>query len=191
MLSMSVFIIAANAQIKRSQTSKKTVAAKSIKVERMKFDMKMQPDGTYLTDNKQSFYVVNFPGKTAAQLFSDVAVNISKVYSSPEKVTEKIEGRSIIINGYQGEISRLDRHIGYVDLKYRIEIQFKEGRIRMNVPRILLFHVVDESLNEVDNYGPESLMIVCRNAASTFIDANKFFNTLYEAIAYGIPEEDW
>ena len=90
----------------------------------------------------QQFFVVNFPGKTASQLYSDVLAHIAQVYVYPVRVTDKAEKRSIIINGSEPEFMELTGRLGCLYLRYRIEIQFKDGRLRINMPEITVSHVL-------------------------------------------------
>ena len=104
------------------------------------FEFKMQWDASFKKEGENNFYVVNFGRKSAHQLYMDVLSHIASIYKNPDYVTSKVEDRSIVINGYAGEIAYIKDHWGdyySAGFKYRLEFQFKEGKIRVNAPTTL------------------------------------------------------
>lgn len=163
------------------------------KKEPINFEMELDLDGIFKKQGEQQFYIVNVAGKTASQLYSDIMTHISQLYTHPDKVTDKVPNRSIIINGYANKITQLSISSGYVDIKYRIEINFKEGRFRLNMPEIIEIIKVWPSSNKRTAYDRTDLYQVLAGYAPNFIaDFTNYFKTLYSGIAYGLPEnDDW
>ena len=94
----------------------------------------LQADGTMVANDK-SYIVVEFPGKTKSELYSDILVSSSAMYVSPKDVLSVVENESITINGYAKECLHYGMNI--VSVNYSITILFKDGKIRINSPQVV------------------------------------------------------
>lgn len=108
--------------------------------------------------NGSEYYVIPFPGKTAKELYSMVYSNVAYVYAHPDKVISGLPGEYMIINGYADKVysATVPRGLQYLNFMYRIDIRFKNGRIRVNIPHIedFFFGVEDdEQFHKNDRYG--------------------------------------
>ena len=177
-----------------AQTRRGTTKSRTTQVTKKEtFDMDLETDGRFKRAGEQQFFVVNFPGKTASQLYSDVLAHIAQVYVYPDRVTDKAENRSIIINGSEPEFMELTGRLGCLDLRYRIEIQFKDGRLRINMPEItkVIIRYEDTGNNiYLDREDCVPRAISC-GATGMFTKPKQYFKTLYGALAYGLQDEDW
>lgn len=86
------------------------------------------------------YYVIPFPKKTAHELYSMVYQNAASLFMHPEKVISGTPGEFLLINGSASKIDKTlvyKDYYQYLNLTFRIEILFKDGRIRVNIPQIL------------------------------------------------------
>ena len=168
-------------------TAQKTVAAK-----KLTFDMTLEPDGTLKGKQGEEYFVVQMPGKKAGKIYEDVLFNVSRIYNHPEKVAEKVEGRSIVINGYAGELGELERNQGTYDVKYRIEMQFKDGRMRVNMPTITMIRLDNTFIDRTYTFEAYELPTAFSMGASTIgIKLPEYLKLTLTALVYGTGDDDW
>lgn len=183
----------------RKPVARKTVSRKA-KPEPKKedpkviFDMKLQGDGTFFIDSINNYYVANFTGKTAHQLYSDVLARLSTIYTYPDKVTNKVEDRSIIINAIVTKIDQNEmmsvKH--EFNLAYRVELQFKDGKIRLNVPTLTRAWEYAPYIERRTECNLSTLSVKAMFYPRLKENANAYFNNLYTSLVYGTPQdEDW
>lgn len=168
-------------------TEQKTVAAK-----KLTFDMTLDIGGTLKGKQGEEYFVVQMPGKKASKIYEDVLFNVSRIYNHPEKVAEKVEGRSIVINGYAGELGELDRNEGTYDVKYRIEMQFKDGRMRVNIPTIMMIRLDTRLTDRTYTFEAYELPIaVSMGASSIGVKLQEYMKLLLTALVYGTDDDNW
>lgn len=167
-----------------------TFAATAQTSNRETFDMKMDTDGRFKRTGDQQFFVVNFPGKKASQLYSDVLAHLSQCYVYPDRVTDKVQDRSIVINGYEDNLMGISGKTGHVDIKYRVEIQFKDGRIRMNLPEIREYIIITPSAT-LNFEGAQLPHVIAYGVSEALSKPVQYFKVLYGALAYGLQNDDW
>lgn len=168
-------------------TEQKTVAAK-----KLTFDMTLDIGGTLKGKQGEEYFVVQMPGKKASKIYEDVLFNVSRIYNHPEKVAEKVEGRSIVINGYAGELGELDRNEGTYDVKYRIEMQFKDGRMRVNIPTIMMIRLDKTLTDRTYTFEAYELPIaVSMGASSIGVKLQEYMKLLLTALVYGTDDDNW
>lgn len=162
------------------------------------FDFKIQWDASFKKDGGDNFYVINSGRKSAHQLYMDVLSHIASIYKNPDYVTSKVEDRSIVINGYASEIAYFKNEWGTyysAGFKYRLEFQFKEGKIRVNTPTALEIYAEssDKILKFSDCVSASNGFFYLFGAETNTIknEINKYVNTLISAIIYGSKDEDW
>jgi hypothetical protein len=168
-------------------TEQKTVAAK-----KLTFDMTLDIGGTLKGKQGEEYFVVQMPGKKASKIYEDVLFNVSRIYNHPEKVAEKVEGRSIVINGYAGELGELDENQGTYDVKYRIEMQFKDGRMRVNIPTIMMIRLDTRLTDRTYTFEAYELPIaVSMGASSIGVKLQEYMKLLLTAMVYGTDDDNW
>ena len=162
------------------------------------FEFKMQWDASFKKEGENNFYVVNFGRKSAHQLYMDVLSHIASIYKNPDYVTSKVEDRSIVINGYAGEIAYIKDHWGdyySAGFKYRLEFQFKEGKIRVNAPTTLdLYAEGSNKTKKYSDYDPTTNVffnLFSTEANTVKNEIDKYVNTLIATVIYGSKDEYW
>lgn len=97
----------------------------------------LMPDGTYRTEEGADFVVVPFEGKTAHQIYQELASNVGATFNDPSKVMSGVEDAFIKIRAFSDVLIRgglMGSHAygGYYQLEFRI----KDGRVRVSAPFI-------------------------------------------------------
>lgn len=91
----------------------------------------LTPEG--FKTNKESFIVVEFPEKTANELFTSAKLYLTSFYKSSKDVISQVEDKMITLNGFQPKyVRRNSMHV--FDIDYNFTIQFKDGKIRFDAP---------------------------------------------------------
>ena len=183
-------------QQKKIATSqqRKTIASKPKKTT---FDFKLQFNATFKKDGENNYYVLDFGKKSAHQLYMDVLSNIASIYRNPDRVTSKVENRSIVINGYADEIAWYKDLYDYttsVSFNYRIDLQFKDGKIRVNAPTLQEIYTSSASGNKtLSDQG--SVAIGMNHEFGTHKDVfetiDKYLNMVITSVVYGSKDDDW
>lgn len=98
----------------------------------------LTPNGTYQTEDGQDFIVVPFEGKTAHQIYQELATNVGSTFNNPSKVMSGVEDASIKIRAYSDEIVYY-KPFGYIYTfpfggYYQLEFKIKDGRVRVSAP---------------------------------------------------------
>lgn len=108
------------------------------KAQDQKVDFKLQPNGTFLTEDGKDFIVIEYEGKSAEELHTMVKDNVMSLYNSPKDVMSE-SGNNVIT------IFALEKHIwqvkslgatGIYGGNYKLVFKFKDGRIRIDAPSI-------------------------------------------------------
>jgi len=98
----------------------------------------LMPDGTYQTEDGKDFIVVPYEGKTAHQIYQELATNVGSTYNDPSKVMSGVEDASIKIRAFSDDLIRmkllgLEQSLGGY---YQLEFRIKDGRVRVSAPAI-------------------------------------------------------
>ncbi|MDE5596133.1 MAG: hypothetical protein K2I89_11275, partial [Muribaculaceae bacterium] len=98
----------------------------------------LMPDGTYRTEDGKDFVVIPFEGKTAHQIYQELASNVGSIYNNPSKVMSSVEDASIKIRAFSNDLIRisllgLGQSLGGY---YQLEFRIKDGRVRVSAPII-------------------------------------------------------
>ena len=108
-------------------------------------EFKLQITGQFLTTEGKDFYVIDCGGKAQNDLYNDFLVAITKLYVSPKTVIDKVENRIITIKGFESPAFSVNTEKKALDgtpikssyaVRYTLQFQFKEGRIRVDAPVI-------------------------------------------------------
>lgn len=165
---------------------------------RTTFQFEMKWDASFKRDGEDNYYVVDFGKKSAHQLYMDVLSHIASIYRNPEYVTSKVEDRSIVINGYANEIAYFKDSYDYINtvsFRYRLELQFKEGKIRVNAPTTI--DLYSESSSKIKKYSDCNsnmnafVYLFDAKSATVMKEINKYINALITAVVYGSKDDDW
>lgn len=95
-------------------------------------------DGLYKAENGDDFIVVPFEGKSAHQIYQELASNINSLYNNPSEVMTSVEDASIKVRAISDDIIRArlmglgQSESGY----YQLEFKIKDGRVRVSAPYI-------------------------------------------------------
>lgn len=98
----------------------------------------LMPDGTYQTEDGKDFVVIPFEGKTAHQIYQELASNVGSTFNDPSKVMSVVEDASIKIRAYSDDLV-MAKPFGYVKDQpfggyYQLEFKIRDGRVRVSAP---------------------------------------------------------
>lgn len=192
----SLMVLPMASQQKKAVTTQKRKTTVS-QPPKTTFQFKLQFNATFKKDGENNYYVVDFGKKSAHQLYMDVLSNIASMYRNPDRVTSKVEDRSIVINGYADEIAWYNDWQDYttsVSFSYRIDLQFKDGKIRVNAPTLQEIYTSSASGNKkLSDQG--SVAIGMNHEFGTHKDVfetiDKYLNMVITSAVYGSKDDDW
>ena len=181
---------------RKATTQKKVSTQIPVKDEKIEFKMKFVDGGKFVIDSINNYYVIPFTGKTAHELYMDQLARIASIYVSPDRVTEKVEDKTIIINAAESNLMSYLGVTGRVEVivKYRIEIQFKDGKIRLNPPSISkAVKNIKEAFrpgNSFEEININKLSSANNNVPEFSQNVEKYFNVLLDMLVYGKDKQD-
>jgi len=111
-----------------------------------KVDFKLQPNGTFLSEDGSDFIVIEFDGMTAEELHSMVKNNVMSLYNSPKDVMSESGNNVITIFAIEKNIWQV-KSLGATGIyggHYKLVFKFKDGRIRIDAP------IIDNKLEMTD-----------------------------------------
>jgi len=89
------------------------------------------------SDTIKNYIVISFDSVGQKALFDRALLYLNTIYVSPKDVLSLVDSTSITINGLSKRaILRNNQHV--FDLNYSINIQFKQGKVRVNAPAVKL-----------------------------------------------------
>lgn len=109
-----------------------------IQAQEKKVEFKLQPTGSFLTEDGKDYAVVEFEGKSASELYSMVKSNAMSLYNDPDKVMSESGGNTISFYAYCENmcvVSSMGAK-GIYGGHYKLLFRFKDGRIRVDGPFI-------------------------------------------------------
>lgn len=146
------------------------------------------------TKTGEKYYIVPFAKKTAHELYNDILVRVAHLYKSHERVADKVEDRSIVINGYGSHITKQTSGGFRISVSYHLEFNFKDGKIKVYAPCFSSFDEVSmKTGQEFKNISGTHIWSLAQNNETEVIhQIEEYFNKLITDIVYGNPEdEDW
>ena len=160
------------------------------------FEFYVYENATFKKAGDTDYYVVDMGKKSAHQLYMDVLSNISSIYRDPDRVISKVEDRSIVINGYANEVSYFKDWQGYstsVSFKYRIELQFKDAKIRVNAPDLPDIYTSNALGDKKLSSYPTKYIGYLFGGETTAMkkEIDKYINAVITAIVYGSKDDEW
>ncbi|MBD5351355.1 MAG: hypothetical protein HDR86_00815 [Bacteroides sp.] len=96
----------------------------------------LMPDGTYQTEDGKDFVIIPFEGKTAHQIYQELASNVGSTYNDPSKVMSGVEDASIKIRAFS-DFLWVNKVLGITHNwggYYQLEFRIKDGRVRVAAP---------------------------------------------------------
>lgn len=112
----------------------------------------LTPTGFVNKNNpEQDYYVLEFPGRTKAELFNSTMAWLSSKYSSRNDQFTVAEGEMITLNGwaYNGVSTAKGVFGSNFDVWFSVQIEFRDGRIRIMRPLIRSMIKTVETTKEV------------------------------------------
>lgn len=98
----------------------------------------LMPNGTYQTEDGKDFVVIPFEGKTAHQIYQELASNVGSTFNDPSKVMSGVDDASIKIRAYSDNLV-MAKPFGFVKDQpygghYQLEFKIRDGRVRVSAP---------------------------------------------------------
>ena len=160
------------------------------------FEFYVYENATFKKAGDTDYYVVDFGKKSAHQLYMDVLSHISSIYRNPNRVISKVEDRSIVINGYADEVSYFKDPQDYstsMSFSYRIELQFKDGKIRVNAPDLPEIYTSNAlGNNKLSDYPNKYIgYLFGKETAAMKKEIDKYINAIITYVIYGSKDDDW
>lgn len=93
-------------------------------------------NGMYQTEDGKDFVVIPFEGKTAHQIYQELATNVGSTYNDPSKVMSGVEDASIKIRAFS-DFLWFNKVLGIPhgwEGYYQLEFRIKDGRVRVSAP---------------------------------------------------------
>ena len=197
MFTMNMLNVAAQTKrpTRKTTTPKKVSTQIPVKDEKIEFKMKLVDGGKFVIDSINNYYVIPFTGKTAHQLYMEQLARIASIYSSPERVTEKVEDKTIVLNAAESKLMTSNGIAGKeeVIVRYRIELQFKDGKIRINPPTITKSIRYIPNISKFEDIDMNTLSVTNMFLPGFSRNMERYFNFLLEILVYGNgkQDEDW
>lgn len=94
------------------------------------------------------YYILEYKGKTAHELYTNVLSAVASIYKNPEKVLNKVEDISISISGTALNVPVKDSETTtfYFAFDYNLQFLFKDGKIKINAPTFDAKHILSADL---------------------------------------------
>lgn len=97
-------------------------------------------NGVFIAPDSKEYIVMEYPGESQSDLYNKFLVAITGTYVSPKDVISKVENQMISVNGYKENALVISYNFfnlkAYYDILYVLKFQFKDGKVRIDVPVI-------------------------------------------------------
>ena len=156
------------------------------------------------TENGKNYVVYEFNGINQDELFIKAKTAITSIYNSPKDVISENRPEIISIRGISNDPFMLYKILGVenkqtVEMSYKLEILFKDGRIRVNSPSIVSLTVGTVKNNIYLKKGGKSQgYVYSKNGEIRYPELKtsieNFFNSLTKAIVEGMQnttDDNW
>lgn len=99
-------------------------------------NLRMTYEGNFTTQDGKDYDVAVFEGQNATELFEMVKKHVSLAFRSPKDVESNVDDKIISIYGYAPRCTYFTAPgiKFYLSFHYSLKFQFKDGRIRIEVP---------------------------------------------------------
>ena len=127
---------------------------------------KIQPNGTFLTEDGKDYQVVEFEGKTAQELYDMVLLNAKQIFNDPQDVITGNEPLNISINAKfdvpkEAFGPRHDFVVSLVSKSFYV-LSFRDGRVKVDAP------CIDQNLYAVYDSGRDQDFTLAYMAGVSF-----------------------
>lgn len=98
----------------------------------------------FVSEDGKNYVVFEHPNMTQKELYSKVKNILMSLYASPDDVISENEGEMLSLRGINSRGAYMDfKLMGkyYIDILFKMDIMFKEGRFRIDAPTILRLDV--------------------------------------------------
>lgn len=94
-------------------------------------------------DINKDYLIYEVPEMSASDLKASTLTTISSMYSSPKDIVTSLSDNMIQLEGYiaSAYLSMTSKDLYPVDVSFTWTMQFKDGKIRINIPRIKQIYV--------------------------------------------------
>jgi hypothetical protein len=146
----------------------------------------------HVPNSEKDYYVFNFPGKSAAQLYNLALKAATRIYNGTDDEIKKVPNQMITITSS----FRRNKHTPLANSLYQIfyvyDIEFKAGRIRVNAPRLPKVYVTCDVLDEDEEEHPFSYIRVssASHMNTWFPPMNESINKLLAAMS-NKKDDNW
>lgn len=94
-----------------------------------------QPGVLSRTDSQENYYIIEYNGKTASELYNNVLGSISSIYRNPDKVLSKVDNVSVNVTALaEVQATLSSNYTCLIRFNYTLHFLFKDGKIRINAP---------------------------------------------------------
>lgn len=158
---------------------------------------------SFKIDSCNYFYVVPFKGKTAHELYTEMLARIAHMFDNPSLVTQKVEDKTIVVNTRKDGIAKFVEVINdpeadiyanwniLLSIDYRLEFNFRDGRIRVNPPTFTNMTEWNMSVGSRHNhYGMSYLKTVYKNDPEAIHRIESYFNNIIPTFLFDIPTDN-
>lgn len=155
----------------------------------------------YSKSSNNSYRVIDIEGKTKNELYKIVLTGVHKIYLNPQKVLHCIENEMIKVSAYQSSVFSKPVKVSgydakrYFGLEYNITFEFKDGKIRINVPstRVVPRDGTTSSLGVYidvwEMFNGNEVKLEYKEISK---DINDFINeTINDIVKKGLEDSEW
>lgn len=158
---------------------------------------------SFKIDSCNYFYVVPFKGKTAHELYTGMLARIAHMFENPSLVAQNIEDNTIVVKSEKFGITKFVRTVDdpdadihekwdvLVSINYRLEFNFKDGRIRVNPPEITnISEMYMSTGSRYNHHGMSYLKTVYKNDSNAIHRIESYFNNIIPTFLFDIPTDN-
>lgn len=179
----------------------------------------LQSDASFKTEDGKDYIVVEYEGKSQQELFDMFRQRVTSAYKpfTPSKdesaarplIDNVIDGKAFTVNSYLSQMAEtagsITIHIlgKYWACTYSMNLQFKDGRVRINAPVLYNTYIENTKMNTRIEGGHKDLSKWLRDFAGFkkdgrpnpknefYISANKRMTEEIKLMLSEQEEEDW
>lgn len=141
--------------------------------------------------SSNNYYVITFPNQTQSQLYTSALMAVTRDFVSAKDVVSKVDNVMISVNAVHRFTERYSAFSLTYDVNYTFQMEFKDGRVRINAPQIISIK---------DQYGERVSFSDCATSSTTgevlesskqeFAFVNGVINRILSSMGGG-SRDDW
>lgn len=137
-------ITSTKAQLRPLSSQSPTSIANALNISDIKSPgFEFQKDGSFSSGDGKPFVVYEAPGKSQRDLYQSMMIGIAKLFNHPDKVISSVEPSLITVNSITSPCIPYGNQGKLKEVTYSMQIQFKDGKIRIDAPNILKYPKYD------------------------------------------------